>query len=83
MFEFEFPGRIYQRRGSIDYSQENEALVENWIREFERRRQNFVFPEKNIRLAAILILVLGLLTLIVQVKKRRLALHRRMITSYG
>lgn len=66
----EFPASraMYFRTTNEDVqSVGHQARVENWIRDFEKTRQTFVFPIKAINSFASCILVLGLLALIFQV----------------
>ena len=65
----EFPNRVmYFRTTNEDLqSTGHQTRVENWIRDFEKNRQIFVFPSKAVNSFAACILVLGLLALIFQV----------------
>ena len=63
----EFPGRIYLRAEDDINSPEHQAVVNNWICEFERSRRTFVFPEKPIRSIGYIFIVVGLISMIVQV----------------
>ena len=65
--EMEFPGRIYLRTEEDIGSPEHLTRVENWIRDYEKNKQLFVYPERPVRILAYVVLVLGLLTLIFQV----------------
>ncbi len=65
----DFPGRaVYIRTTNEDVQAPgHQARVENWIHDFEKNRQIFVFPGRYIRAFAGSILGLGLAALILQV----------------
>lgn len=65
----EFPGRaIYVRTTTEDVqSPGHQARVENWIQDFEKSRQIFVFPVRPIRAFAATVFVVGLISLVLQV----------------
>lgn len=65
----EFPGKhVYVRSTNEDTENpEHQARVQSWIQDYEKSRQVFVFPTQTVRTFATLLLVLGLLSLIVQV----------------
>jgi hypothetical protein len=65
----EFPNRVMYIRTTNEDVQSigHQTRVENWIRDFEKNRQIFVFPSKAVNSFASCILVLGLLALIFQV----------------
>lgn len=67
----EFPGRhIYVRTTNEDAeAPEHQARVQSWIQDYEKGRQVFIFPTPTVRTFATLILVLGLLSLFIQVFK--------------
>lgn len=71
------PGRQVFVRSSIEDPQapEHQARVENWIHDYEKNRQVFVFPTQAVRTFGTLILVLGLLSLVVQVRWRSESRH--------
>lgn len=66
----EFPGQhVYVRSTNEDAeAPEHQARVQNWIQEYEKNRQVFVFPTPTVRTFSTLLLVLGLLSLLIQVK---------------
>ncbi len=63
----EFPGRIYLRAEDDINSPEHQVVVNNWICEFERSRRTFVFPERPVRSIGYTFIVVGLLSMIIQV----------------
>ncbi|XP_057367253.1 uncharacterized protein LOC130688292 isoform X2 [Daphnia carinata] len=65
----EFPGKhVYVRSTNEDTeAPEHQARVQSWIQDYEKSRQVFVFPTQTVRTFATLLLVLGLLSLIVQI----------------
>jgi hypothetical protein len=67
----EFPGRhVYVRTTNEDTeAPEHQARVQSWIQDYEKSRQVFIFPTPTVRTFATLILVLGLLSLFIQVKR--------------
>ncbi len=66
----EFPGQhVYVRTTDEDAeAPEHQARVQSWIQEYEKNRQVFVFPTPTVRTFSTLLLVLGLLSLLIQVK---------------
>ncbi|EFX88022.1 hypothetical protein DAPPUDRAFT_221246 [Daphnia pulex] len=65
----EFPGQhVYVRTTNEDAeAPEHQARVQNWIQEYEKNRQVFVFPTPTVRTFSTLLLVLGLLSLLIQI----------------
>ncbi|KAK4026028.1 hypothetical protein OUZ56_015054 [Daphnia magna] len=65
----EFPGKhVYVRSTNEDTeAPEHQARVQSWIQDYEKSRQVFVFPTQTVRTFATLLLVLGSLSLIVQI----------------
>lgn len=68
----EFPGqRVYTRTGNEDIQNpEHQGRIESFIQNYEKNRQVFVFPTQTVRTFSTLILVLGLISLFVQVFNR-------------
>lgn len=70
----EFPGKIIYRAGNEDiHSPEQHAQIESVIQNYEKARQTFVFPTQTVRAFSILIIILGMLSLVVQVFSRSLS----------
>ena len=65
----EFPGKHVYVRTAIEDPQapEHQARVQNWIHDYEKNRQVFVFPTQTVRTFGTLIIVVGLLSLVIQV----------------
>ena len=70
MLQFEDPGKVYFRTGEANYAKIHSELVNNWNRELERYRcqSREAMPVGRIQVYSVLIIILGILTLILQVR---------------